>query len=128
MEIVGLFFVQDDVNKLIARFVGVKPHPVAKLLEPLFDRYYFGFDASDFLWYRKRGYKCNERRDENEMNGDYGYMDYFKLCSYCFEDEYFCEQCHKVLTSDEREIEIRPIMCDLCYEEEVEEDEREEED
>ena len=29
MEIVGLkIFVQDDVNKLIFKFVGVKPHPL----------------------------------------------------------------------------------------------------
>ena len=34
MEIVGLKkFVQDDINKLIAKFVGVKPHPIAKLLK-----------------------------------------------------------------------------------------------
>ena len=33
MEIVGLKnFVPDDVNKIICKFVGVKPHPLARLL------------------------------------------------------------------------------------------------
>ena len=126
MEIVGLKkIVQDDVNRLISKFVGFKPHPVAELLQPLFDLYYFGFDAAGFLWYRKRCYKCNDRLDENEMDEKYRYMDYFKLCSYCFDDEYFCERCNQALTSDEREVEIRPITCGVCLEEEENESEEE---
>ena len=34
MEIVGLKnFIPDDINNLIAKFVGVKPHPLAEILE-----------------------------------------------------------------------------------------------
>ena len=34
MEIVGLiFFVQDDVNKLIAKFVGLPVHPVSEMFK-----------------------------------------------------------------------------------------------
>ena len=40
MEIVGLEnFVQDDVNKIIAKFVGFKPHPVTKDLKRYITRY-----------------------------------------------------------------------------------------
>jgi len=40
MEIVGLkFFVNDDINNLIAKFVGVKPHPLAENLEKQIGRH-----------------------------------------------------------------------------------------
>ena len=39
MEIVGFEKnVQDDVNKLISKFVGVKPHPFAKHIKQVIDR------------------------------------------------------------------------------------------
>ena len=56
MEIVALKQkVDDDINKLIAKFVGIKPHPAAKLLIDFSYRYskgdYYGddyrFEGSD---------------------------------------------------------------------------------
>ena len=39
MEIVGLKQkVDNDVNKLICKFVGVKPHPLAKHIKQVIDR------------------------------------------------------------------------------------------
>jgi hypothetical protein len=73
MEIVGLKnFVQDDVNKLIVKFVGVKPHPLAKLLKPLIEEYYECHPGAEvcfatvILFYRKRCYRCNSRFEEEE--------------------------------------------------------------
>ena len=40
MEIVGLKnLIPDDVNKLIFKFVGVTPHPQAKMLMPIYNEY-----------------------------------------------------------------------------------------
>ena len=49
MEIVGLTnFVQDDINKLIAKFVGVKPPKFMKELEFYISRY------DDHLWEQRQ--------------------------------------------------------------------------
>ena len=40
MEVLGLFFVQDDVNTLIAKFIGAtpsKPHPSAVIMKKLIE-------------------------------------------------------------------------------------------
>ena len=88
MVIVGLNqIVQDDVNKLICKFVGVKPHPLAKLLKPLFQEYFITlpgateFSSSDFLWVKHRCYRCFERLEGDEITGNH-----FNLCSFCIED------------------------------------------
>jgi hypothetical protein len=58
MEIVGLkFFVPNEINNLIAKFVGVKMHPLAEMLEKAIKRYlknarnpeYTAIDALHFI-------------------------------------------------------------------------------
>ena len=88
MEIVGLKnFVQDDVNKLIAKFVGMPVHPVAVMVKPLFGKYFISltsstvFCSSLFLYCRKRCYRCCAPLEGNEMTETH-----FNLCSFCLED------------------------------------------
>ena len=48
MEIVGLKkFVQDDINKLITKFVGVKPHPLTIELRYLISKFNFRYKNSN---------------------------------------------------------------------------------
>ena len=140
MEIVALKnFVPDDVNKLIFKFVGFKPHPLATLFKELIHEYYsifapgVEFDASRFLWYRARCYRCDDRLDEDDMKATWQeeFM-HFKLCSFCFEDCNFCPRCHEALTYEELQLTSeRPLLCNQCDEEEngtnEEEDEEDEE-
>ena len=123
MEVVGLKnFVPDDVNKLIFKFVGFKPHPLAELFKALITEYYsilapdVEFDASCFLWYRTRCYKCDDRLNENEINANWQEeLMHFKLCSFCFEDSYYCPRCHEALTYEELQLtDVRPLLCNQC--------------
>ena len=122
MEIVGLKnFVQDDVNKLIAKFVGFKPHPVAILLKPLIRKHGASetFAEDVFLWgfVAVPCYKCGTILNDDD--------DYVKeLCLDCYEDEYFCPRCRKPLTDEEMELtDERPLLCNQCDEEENETEE-----
>ena len=130
MEIVGLKnFVDDDVNKLIAKFVGFKPHPLTKMLKPIFNLYLKldyedDFEPVKLLFFRTHCYDCSVTLSEDELKGNYGQeISYFKLCSECYECEYFCERCHQALTNGEREIDMRPVLCDSCFEHENETEE-----
>ena len=131
MEIVGLTnFVQDDINKLTAKFVGVEPHPLAEILKPSFEEYFLKirpdivFDSSTFLFYRTHCQRCDECLSEDEIRGNYWehygqYNIHFKFCSFCFEDWWFCPQCRTALTFEEMEdTDKRPLLCYECGEEE----------
>ena len=61
MEIVGLKQKVDDyVNKLIAKFVGLKPHPIASTIKESFqninDGDFLGFNKSCFIKCCRQGY------------------------------------------------------------------------
>jgi hypothetical protein len=96
MEIVGLKQkVDDDVNKLIFKFVGVKPQPLAELLKSVIREYVliFGdedeFDSSYFLVCRRRCHRCDEQLKDDEIKAHYGerywaQIKHFKICYGCF--------------------------------------------
>ena len=72
MEIVGLKnFVQDDVNKPIAKFVGFKPHPVAELLKPYFRTFYRVFYFDDNSAYIARCVLLAIRFQKSGAEGGY---------------------------------------------------------
>ena len=66
MEIVGLkIFVQDDINKLIAKFVGVKPPKFMKELE------FYISHQNDHQWHHRHLLLDLGVRYEDIMNDEY---------------------------------------------------------
>ena len=74
------------------------------------------------------------------MNGNYEelygpYNPHFKLCSFCYKDQWCCYECDTPSTLEEMETDVRPVLCNACFEyengtsdEESEESEEDEED
>ena len=88
MEIVGFKQkVDDDINKRIAKFVGMPVHPVAVMLKPLFEQSFIwlpcetGFSSSVFLWFKNRCCRCCAPLEGDEM-----VETHFNLSSYCIDD------------------------------------------
>ena len=99
MEIVGLKnFVQDDVNKLTAKFVGVKPHPLAKVMAEAIEMYntYNRPKEESFVCFIKREpldeyydlYYC--RCCDNFEKRPFGYVGHLCNCTESELTEYSC--------------------------------------